>query len=71
MGWAGVGGLDLFDPEASNDSDSRRRYIFGGAHWSQVGRGRLGVVITLEQEYQTANSQLLSRRLLAQTHIEF
>jgi hypothetical protein len=29
------------------------------------------VVITIEQEYQTANSQLLSRRLLAQTHIEF
>jgi hypothetical protein len=31
----------------------------------------LGVVISLDQEYQTSNSQLLSRRLLAQTHIEF
>ena len=70
-GWAGVGGLDIFRPDASNAGDQRRRYIVGGAHWSQVGRGRLGVVITLEQEYQTANSQLLSRRLLAQTHIEF
>jgi hypothetical protein len=70
-GWAGVGGLDLFDPDASNDSDSRRRYIFGGAHWSQVGRGRLGVVVTLESLFRTVNSQLLERRLLAQTHIEF
>jgi hypothetical protein len=63
--------LDIFVPDASNESDERRRYIFGGAHWSQVGRGRLGVVLTLQQEYQTANSQLLARRLLAQTHIEF
>jgi len=70
-GWAGVGGLDLFDPDASDDSDSRRRYILGGAHWSRVGRGRLGVVVTLEQVYQTSNSQLLERRLLAQTHVEF
>jgi hypothetical protein len=70
-GWAAVGGLDLFDPDASNDSDSRRRYIFGGAHWSPVGRGRLGVVVTLEQDFRTVNSQLLERRLLAQTHIEF
>jgi hypothetical protein len=70
-GWAGVGGVDFFDPDASNDSDSRRRYIFGGAHWSQVGRGRLGVVVTLEQVFRTVNSQLLERRLLAQTHVEF
>ena len=70
-GWAGVGGVDFFDPDASNDSDSRRRYIFGGAHWRQVGRGRLGVVVTLEQAYRAVNSQLLARRLLAQTHIEF
>jgi hypothetical protein len=70
-GWAGVGGVDFFDPDASNSSDTRRRYIFGGAHWSQVGRGRLGVVVTLEQVYQTINSQLLARRLLAQTHVEF
>jgi hypothetical protein len=70
-GWAGVGGVDFFDPDASNESDSRRRLIFGGAHWSQVGRGRLGVVVTLEQTSRTVNSQLLERRLLAQTHIEF
>jgi hypothetical protein len=70
-GWAGVGGVDFFDPDASNDSDSRRRYIFGGAHWSQVGRGRLGVVVTLEQVFRGVDSQLLERRLLAQTHVEF
>ena len=70
-GWAGVGGVDFFDPDASNDNDSRRRYIFGGAHWSEVGRGRLGVVVTLEQLFRTVNSQLLERRLLAQTHVEF
>ena len=52
-------------------SDSRRRYSFGGAHWSQAGRGRLSVVVTLEQAFRTVNSQLLERRLLAQTHIEF
>ena len=70
-GWAAIGRLDLFDPDASNDSDAERRYIFGGAHWSQWGRGKLGVVISLEQLYRTANSQLEERRLLAQTHIEF
>ena len=70
-GWAGVGGVDFFNPDASNDSDSRRRYIFGGAHWSQRGRGRLGVVVTLEQAYRAVDSQLLERRLLAQTHVEF
>ena len=70
-GWAGVGGLDVFVPDVSNENDTRRRVIFGGAHWNQIGRGRLGVVVTLQQEYQTQNSQLLERRLLAQTHIEF
>jgi hypothetical protein len=70
-GWAGIGGVDFVDPDASSDSDSTRRVIFGGAHWSQVGRGRLGVVVTLEQEVRTANAQLLARRLLAQTHVEF
>jgi len=71
VGWAGIGRLDLFDPDGSNGTDSQRRYMFGGAHWSQWGRGRLGVVVSLEQLYRTANSQLLERRLLAQTHIEF
>jgi hypothetical protein len=70
-GWAGIGGLDLFVPNADNDNDTRRRLTIGGAHWNQVGRGRLGVVVSLQQEYQTSNSQLLERRLLGQTHIEF
>jgi hypothetical protein len=70
-GWAGVGRVDFFDPDATNDNDSRRRYVFGGAHWSLVGRGRLGVVVTLEQLYRTGTSQLLERRVLAQTHVEF
>jgi hypothetical protein len=70
-GWAGVGGLDLFDPDASNDSDSRRRLVFGGAHWSRFGGGRVGVVVTLEQQVRASDSVLLERRLLVQTHIEF
>jgi hypothetical protein len=70
-GWAAIGGLDFFDPNANVDGDQRRRLIMGGAHWSEVGRGRLGIVISLEQVYQTANAQLLERRLLAQTHISF
>lgn len=70
-GWAGIGGVDFFDPDANNDGNNRRRLIFGGAHWSRAGRGRLGVVITLEQEYSTVGTQLLARRLLAQTHVEF
>src|SRR5688500_14339106 len=70
-GWAGVAGLDFFDPDADNESDSRRRLLFGGAHWSQVGGGRLGIVVTLEQHFQTSNSELLGRRLLAQTQVAF
>jgi hypothetical protein len=70
-GWAAIGRVDMFDPDASNESDARRRYIFGGAHWSQWGRGRLGVVVSLEQVFRTVNSQLLDRRLLAQTYVEF
>jgi hypothetical protein len=70
-GWSVIGGLDLLDPDGSNDSDSQRRLIVGGAHWSRISRARLGVVVSLEQTHQTSNSQLLDRRLLAQTHIEF
>ena len=70
-GWAAIFGLDLVDPNAEADGDNIRRTVFGGAHWNDFGRGRLGVVISLDQEYRTGNSQLLSRRLLAQTHIEF
>jgi hypothetical protein len=70
-GWAGIVGLDLFDPDAENASDSVRRYLFGGAHWSAVGQGRLGIVVSLEQSYLVSSSQLTGRRLLAQTHVEF
>jgi hypothetical protein len=70
-GWSIIGGLDLFDPDGSNDGDNQRRLLVGGAHWSEISRARLGVVISLEQTHQTSNSQLLERRLLAQTHIEF
>ena len=60
-GWSVIGGLDLFDPDGSNDSDSQRRLIVGGAHWSRISRARLGVVVSLEQTHQTSNSQLLER----------
>jgi len=70
-GWAGIAGLDLVDPDAGNDSDQRQRLVFGGAHWHQVGRGRLGIVVSLEQVKQSINAQLLERRLLVQTHVEF
>jgi hypothetical protein len=70
-GWAGIFGLDIFVPDVSIDDDTRRRYLFGAAHWSEVGSGRFGVVISLQQEYGSSSSQLLSRRLQAQTHIEF
>ena len=70
-GWAGIFGWDFFDPNGDNEGDNIRRTVFGGAHWSEVGRGRLGVVISLEQSYRSQGSQLLQRRLLAQTHIEF
>ena len=70
-GWSVIGGLDFLDPDGSNDSDSQRRMVIGGAHWSQISRARLGVVVSLEQSVQTSNSELLERKLLAQTHIEF
>lgn len=70
-GWAALARADYFDPDRSNLSDSQRRYTFGGAHWSQYDRGRLGVVISMEQLYSPSSQQLLDRRLLAQTSIEF
>lgn len=69
-GWAGIGRIDLFDPNTADDFDARRRFSFGGARWSQVGRGRIGVVGTFEM-LRGINAQLLERRLLAQTHVEF
>ena len=70
-GWAGVGGVDFIQPDTSNEGQAQHRYVFGGAHWRQVGRGRLGIVVTMEQVFSAATSQLTSRRLLAQTHVEF
>lgn len=70
-GWAGIVGLDFFDPDGENDFDSQRRVLFGGAHWSEVGRGRLGIVVTLDQSVQTSNSELLGRRLSVQTQVAF
>jgi hypothetical protein len=70
-GWAGILGVDFFDPDANNDGDQRRRLVFGGAHWTEVGPGRFGIVVSLEQVTRTVNSQLMERRLLAQTHVEF
>jgi hypothetical protein len=70
-GWAGLGGVDLIDPDATDENDTRRRYVFGGAHWSQFGRARLGVVITMEQVYRAASDSRLENRILAQTHVEF
>jgi hypothetical protein len=70
-GWAGVGGLDFITPDTSDPTVKQRRYVFGGAHWRQVGRGRLGIVVTLESIFLAATDQLQSRRLLAQTHVEF
>lgn len=70
-GWAGVAGLDYFQPDVLNENDWRRRYVFGGAHWSSLSLGRLGVVITLEQTFQGQVSQLTGRRLLVQTEVDF
>jgi hypothetical protein len=70
-GWAAVGGVDYIQPDTSNDGLAQHRYIFGGAHWRQIGSGRLGIVVTMEQVYQASNSLLVSRRLLGQTHVEF
>jgi Phosphate-selective porin O and P len=73
-GWAGLASMDFFDPDSTVETDARRRYIFGGAHWSQWGRGRVGFVVTLQQVFHTLNattSERLESKLLAQTHVEF
>jgi hypothetical protein len=70
-GWAGVGSLDMFDPDASSETDSRRRFQIGGARWFDAGRGRFGCMVTLEQVTGGFDYALIQRRLLAQTHIEF
>jgi hypothetical protein len=70
-GWAGIAGLDIFKADVENDASTQRRLIFGGAHWHEVGQGKLGIVVSLEQHFQTSNSELLGRRLLAQTQVVF
>lgn len=70
-GWAGLGRVDLFNPDASREGDNMRRYIFGGAHWSQLSHGRVGFVATLEQVFRASNGQKTESRLLVQTQVEF
>jgi hypothetical protein len=70
-GWAGLANVQYFDPDGSVENDTRRRYTFGGAHWSEWGRGRIGVVVTLEQVFRGINSDKVESQLLAQTHVEF
>ena len=71
-GWAGLARVDFIDPDASVETDSQRRYVFGGAHWSEFGgRSRVGVVISLEQLFRVGAADRLENRLLVQTHVEF
>jgi hypothetical protein len=70
-GWAGIGSVEYFDPDRTVENDTLRRYIFGGAHWRQWGRGRLGIVVSLQQLFHGINSDRLENRVLAQTHVEF
>ena len=69
-GWAGLGRVDMFNPDASREGDNERRYIFGGAHWSKLPHGRVGFVATLEQKFR-AGGQKTESRLLVQTQVEF
>lgn len=69
-GWAGIGRVDLFDPNTTNEYDAERRFTFGGARWSQVGRGRVGLVGSFEL-LRGFNGEVRERRILAQTHVEF
>ena len=72
-GWAGLGRVDFFNPDANRENDNERRYIVGGAHWSQLAHGRIGFVATLEQVFRIANGtgQKTESRLLVQTQVEF
>lgn len=69
-GWAGFGRIDQYDPNADSDYDAERRYTVGAARWSRVGRGRVGLVGSFEM-LRSYDGQLLQRRVLAQTHVEF
>lgn len=72
-GWAGLGRVDFFNPDADKENDNERRYIIGGAHWSQLPHGRVGFVATLEQKFRirSDSGQKTESRLLVQTHVEF
>lgn len=72
-GWAGLGRVDFFNPDADRENDNERRYIIGGAHWSQLSHGRVGLVVTLEQKFRIRGDtgQKTESRLLVQTHVEF
>jgi hypothetical protein len=69
-GWAGLGRVDYFNPDADREGDNMRRYIFGGAHWSQLAHGRIGFVGSMEPVFRV-NGQKTESRLLAQTQVEF
>ena len=79
-GWTSLIGLHWIDPGShylGSDADNGIRLAMGPAHLGLLhmksGQVRFvpesGVVVTLEQSYQTANDQLLGRRLLGQTQI--
>jgi hypothetical protein len=72
-GWAGLGRADFFNPDTDRENDNERRYIVGGAHWSQLSHGRIGFVATLEQKFRVGNGQgqKTESRLLVQTQVEF
>ncbi|HEX6164241.1 MAG TPA: hypothetical protein VFZ31_12800 [Vicinamibacterales bacterium] len=70
-GWAGFGRVDMFNPDADREGDDMRRYIFGGAHWSQLSHGRIGFVASLEQVFRVSSGQKTESRLLVQTQVEF
>jgi hypothetical protein len=70
-GWAGLGRVDLFDPDGSRENDNERRYVVGGAHWSRLPHGRVGFVATLEQVFRVSTGQKTESRLLVQTQVEF
>lgn len=71
LGWAGFGRLEMFDPDADREGDSERRFTLGAAYWSRAGRGRVGVIASYEELIHTVDSQVVQRRLLAQTHVQF
>ena len=70
-GWAGLGRVDFYNPDHSREDDNQRRYVVGGAHWSQLPHGRVGLVATLEQVFKVRSGQKTESRLLVQTHVEF